>query len=121
MLVNVFAVVFLLGAIYTGFKFILIPTSKFIWSMFVNSLKDGYQQYTTFTEQHLHTFMQLDMAFYLFVGVSIYLLPTIISFIRKHPKKISIGFTNIFFGWSVIGWILALIWSLSSTKPPDIY
>ncbi len=120
-LVNVLAVVFLVGSIYAGFKYILIPTSKFFWQIFVQSLKNGYQQYTIFTDQHLHTFLHWDMAFYLLLGLSFYLLPTIIAFIKKHPKKLSICFINIVFGWSFIGWILASIWSFSPPKKTTDY
>jgi hypothetical protein len=110
MLVNILAVVLLLAAIYSAVAFIIIPVSKFMWVMLVNSVKDGYQQFLTVAD----IFMHWDMALYLLLGLSIYLVPTIIAFQKKHPSKRSILFTNILIGWSVIGWILALIWCFSS-------
>ncbi|OHB25415.1 MAG: hypothetical protein A2X84_14180 [Desulfuromonadaceae bacterium GWC2_58_13] len=56
------------------------------------------------------------MAFYLLLGLSIYLVPTIIAFKKKHPSRRSIFFTNLFFGWSVIGWVLAMIWCYSTAE-----
>ncbi|MCL2638916.1 MAG: superinfection immunity protein [Oscillospiraceae bacterium] len=35
---------------------------------------------------------------------SLYLAPTIIAFIRKHPNKIMILLVNLFLGWTIIGW-----------------
>jgi hypothetical protein len=41
-----------------------------------------------------------------------YFLPTIIAGSRKHHNWLAIGLTNFFFGWTVIGWIISLIWSV---------
>lgn len=49
-----------------------------------------------------------------------YLTPTIIAVIRKQPNKWAIAAMNILLGFTVIGWIIALIWSLTSpTKQQD--
>jgi hypothetical protein len=42
-----------------------------------------------------------------------YWAPTIIAFVRKHPSKGGILALNFFFGWTFIGWVLSLVWSLS--------
>lgn len=49
----------------------------------------------------------------LLIGV-VYFLPTAIAYRRNHANFAPIFLTNIFFGWSVLGWIIALIWSFSS-------
>lgn len=113
-LVNVLAVLLLLGTLYAVVAFIIIPVATFMWAASVNSMKEGYQQFFIFTE----TFSHWDNACYLLLGVALYLLPTIIACIRKHPSKRSIFFINLFFGWSVIGWILVAIWCRSSVKAP---
>jgi hypothetical protein len=43
----------------------------------------------------------------------IYFLPTIIGHKRWHKNLKGIFLTNLFFGWAVIGWLVALIWSVS--------
>jgi hypothetical protein len=43
--------------------------------------------------------------------VSLYLLPTIIAAIRRHKNQAPIAIINIIFGWTFLGWIIALIWS----------
>jgi len=49
------------------------------------------------------------------LGTAFYFLPTIISISRKQPKQDTglIVLVNTFSGWTIIGWIVALIWSFS--------
>ena len=49
------------------------------------------------------------------VSVLLYLLPFIISKSRKHHHFLAITLCNVLFGWTVIGWFFAMIWS--GTKP----
>jgi uncharacterized membrane protein YqaE (UPF0057 family) len=44
-----------------------------------------------------------------------YFFPTIVAFIRGHQDKFAILVLNIFLGWTVIGWIKALIWASTAT------
>lgn len=46
--------------------------------------------------------------------VALYCLPTIIAVARKHRNRFAIGLVNIFLGWSVIGWFVALVWALTN-------
>lgn len=50
----------------------------------------------------------------LFVLVVPYFLPTIIAILRQKTNTGSIFALNLFLGWSLIGWVVALIWALSS-------
>lgn len=52
--------------------------------------------------------------FYLLVVTLVYFLPFITALIRGHLGKMSIFMANVFFGWTVIGWIITLIWSCNS-------
>ncbi|HTZ86387.1 MAG TPA: superinfection immunity protein [Solirubrobacteraceae bacterium] len=45
-----------------------------------------------------------------------YWLPTIIAFYRKHPSKGGIFALNFFLGWTFLGWVLSLVWSLSDAS-----
>lgn len=42
-----------------------------------------------------------------------YLFPTIMAYQRSHLQKQAIFALNLFLGWSVIGWVGALIWTLT--------
>lgn len=38
-------------------------------------------------------------------------LPTFIAYWRAHPNRVPILLLNIFFGWTILGWVAALIWA----------
>jgi len=50
-----------------------------------------------------------------------YWAPTIIAFIRKHPSKLAIGAVNFFFGWTFLGWVISLVWSLSNSSSNQVH
>jgi hypothetical protein len=50
----------------------------------------------------------------LIASVFIYFLPAFVAFRRGHPSRWAILLVNLFFGASIVGWIIALIWALSA-------
>jgi len=46
-----------------------------------------------------------------------YFLPSIIAFARSKRDLLSIFLLNLFLGWSVIGWIVALVWAAKNDVP----
>ncbi len=48
--------------------------------------------------------------------IIVYLLPTIIAVFSKKRNWLAITILNIFFGITIIGWVIALIWSLIKDK-----
>lgn len=59
--------------------------------------------------------MGLAFLFLFIIGLGIYLLPTIIAFSRGHASKLAITLVNIFLGWSILAWFIALVWSLADS------
>lgn len=49
-------------------------------------------------------------------GTAAYFVPTIIAFARKKSNKIAILVLNLFLGWSLIGWVISLVWALSNDQ-----
>ena len=45
--------------------------------------------------------------------VSVYFVPVIIVSVRQHPNAASIIALNVLLGWTFLGWVVALVWSLS--------
>lgn len=45
--------------------------------------------------------------------IVLYFLPSIAALSRKHNNFIPIFITNLFFGFSVIGWIICGIWAFT--------
>jgi hypothetical protein len=48
-------------------------------------------------------------------GGLLYWLPTIIALARGSDSRLGIAVLNFFLGWTVIGWIAAVIWAVGST------
>ena len=48
--------------------------------------------------------------------VGLYMLPGIIALARHHHQSIAIVVLNVVAGWTVIGWVVALVWSRTATK-----
>lgn len=61
----------------------------------------------------------LSMLFFPLLGFPLvmYFLPTIIALLRSKRDTLAIFLLNFFLGWSVIGWIIALIWAAKSDVP----
>ena len=54
------------------------------------------------------------MAIFLLLGLAVYFAPTFIAWDRKRFFRIAL--LNILLGWTVIGWIIALVWALRSPE-----
>ena len=59
-----------------------------------------------------------EILFVLLIGVSliVYFLPSMIAGTREHHQTGAIFCLNLFAGWSIIGWIIAIVWAC--TNPP---
>lgn len=53
-------------------------------------------------------------AILLFILLAFYLLPWIISMIRGNRHQGAIFVINLFFGWTILGWLAVLIWAAAS-------
>lgn len=45
------------------------------------------------------------------VSIGVYLMPTFVACRKKHPYTVGIVLIDIFLGWSLIGWVGALVWA----------
>jgi Superinfection immunity protein len=61
------------------------------------------------------------LAFFFFpifgFGFVLYFLPAIIAFARDKRDAVSILVLNILLGWTMIGWVIALVWALKQDVP----
>jgi hypothetical protein len=55
------------------------------------------------------------------VVVLIYFLPTIVALSRGHLLALAIFFLDLFLGWTLIGWVIALIWSCTGNTAANFY
>jgi ABC-type transport system involved in cytochrome c biogenesis permease component len=46
-----------------------------------------------------------------------YFVPAVVAFVRGHHNKWAIFALNLLLGWTVLGWIGALVWSFTRPSP----
>jgi hypothetical protein len=63
---------------------------------------------------HLFAFFFLPIFGFGFV---LYFLPAIVAFARSKRDAVSILVLNLLLGWTVIGWVIALVWALRQDVP----
>jgi len=58
----------------------------------------------------------------IFVGGLIYFLPWIVAIVRSQRNRAAIAVLNLLTGWTIIGWVGALVWACvnqdKEAKPP---
>lgn len=58
---------------------------------------------------------------FLVACVAIYFLPSIIAVQKQKHNTAAILAVNLLLGWSIIGWIVALVWALAESPSPAAY
>ena len=53
----------------------------------------------------------------IFLSACLYFLPWIVARSRRKRNSAAIGVLNLFLGWTVIGWIVALVWAAMVDAP----
>jgi hypothetical protein len=54
------------------------------------------------------------------LALFVYILPSLIAFKRGHINAGSICALNILLGWSLLGWVASLVWSLTQQSTPNV-
>jgi ABC-type transport system involved in cytochrome c biogenesis permease component len=49
------------------------------------------------------------------VLVGLYFLPALLALARSHHQRLAIAALNLLLGWTVLGWVVALVWALTAT------
>lgn len=47
----------------------------------------------------------------------VYALPALNAWKRKHHNAAAITALNVLLGWTILGWVAALVWSFTATPP----
>ena len=50
------------------------------------------------------------------VLLSLYFLPAMLAIGRRHVNALPVFLTNLYLGWTLIGWVVALIWALTQPQ-----
>jgi hypothetical protein len=51
---------------------------------------------------------------FVIIALALYLLPSIVALTRHHNNKLAIIALNILVGWTFIGWVISIVWALTS-------
>ena len=54
----------------------------------------------------------------LVIGVVFYFTPGAVASHRKHHQEGAIWVLNLFLGWTLLGWVGALVWACTTVKEP---
>lgn len=49
-----------------------------------------------------------------FFVIAFYMLPSLFALARHHRNKVPLMIVNLFFGWTILGWIACLAWAFSA-------
>ncbi len=61
-----------------------------------------------------------SMAAAVLIGIGglllVYFSPTLLALLRKKSNALAIGVLNLFLGWTLVGWVIALVWAVAKDK-----
>ena len=53
------------------------------------------------------------------IGLFVYFVPYMIAVARGKENSLAIGLLNIFLGWTLAGWVVALVWAVMKDNLPE--
>ena len=56
------------------------------------------------------------------IGLSLaaYFTPAIVAMMRSHRQTLAIVLLNVFLGWTIVGWVVALVWAAANPPAPVV-
>lgn len=60
---------------------------------------------------------QLVAVAVLLILLALYFLPAIVGSRRDHHNQTAIAVLNLLFGWTLLGWGLAMVWACTAVQP----
>jgi hypothetical protein len=54
-----------------------------------------------------------------FLSFCIYFSPTVVAMLHDHPRAGTIFLVNLCFGWTLLGWVVAMVWAWMGGKSVD--
>jgi hypothetical protein len=71
--------------------------------------------------QMLSAFIALGTLAGIAFSLALLFLPTLVARSRNHPNVLPIFLVNLFFGWTFVGWVVALVWACTRPAAPAFY
>lgn len=58
----------------------------------------------------------MEIFLFIIIGLLLYFLPFIVAKLRDSDRSAQVFIINLFFGWSGIGWVVALVIAVGKNK-----
>jgi Superinfection immunity protein len=55
-----------------------------------------------------------------FLVITVYFLPSAVASHREHHQRAAIAVLNTFLGWTLLGWVVALVWASTAIKHQQV-
>jgi hypothetical protein len=52
--------------------------------------------------------------FWVVLALAVYMAPAFVAGFRNHPNTAAITVLDLLLGWTFLGWVVALVWSLTA-------
>jgi len=69
---------------------------------------------------NLNAFGKLVASMFFIVAPVFYFLPTYEAWNNKHQNLTSIGLLNLFLGWTLVGWVIAIVWAFKRHETAEV-
>ncbi|MEE9235505.1 MAG: superinfection immunity protein, partial [Candidatus Acidoferrales bacterium] len=86
--------VFLFAVIFSGFVFLILILS------------------------HISIEEIIERILIIVIIYGLYFLPLLVAMLRKKRNAPAIAILNLLLGWTILGWIVALVWAAMAESPP---
>ena len=53
---------------------------------------------------------------FILIGIGVYFLPSFVAGNKKKKNTTAIFILNLFLGWTLIGWVISLVWACMEDK-----
>jgi uncharacterized membrane protein YqaE (UPF0057 family) len=61
--------------------------------------------------------LTVGMLIIILIVLAVHFLPSVIAFRRGHHNRVAILVLNILLGWTLIGWVVAMVWACTAIRP----
>lgn len=61
----------------------------------------------------------MEDAFRVIFFAAAYITPSIVAYVRNHYNAFAIAALSLITGWTIIGWVVALIWALTTVREEE--
>lgn len=56
------------------------------------------------------------LGLFVIAGLGFYFLPAVVALGRKHKNRTSIFLVNLLLGWTLLFWVVALVWAFTASE-----